>query len=216
MIVGLAGIVALLVAAGGDERRVSFSIDQQLANSVTTVGARQPACQGPIHSQAAFSGIEFWTQPVSATQVGVTIRNFRTHLVLSRANREVIPSLQTGTLNISQSSHFRVPLDRLVPAGPAMLVCIGTSGAATLTLIGSSTSPYTGHLLGSPGAAAAFVFDRAHPRSLLLSLPTALRRAGIFKFSWFGTWAAWLLLVAVLTTLPLGAMAIARAFSDKK
>lgn len=213
-LVALAGIVVVLVAAASDERTTAFSIDQQLATPVATATPGHLACQAPIQGQAAFKAVEFWTMPVSPRHVVVTVADARIHRLLASGAALETPSLQTGTLNIAQTSRFRVALDQLVPAGRALVVCLGTRDPAPLSIVGSSASPYTGRSADHLDNAFALVFDRAHARSLLAQIGTALHRAALYSFSWAGGWTMWLLLVAVITAVGGAGWALALAITE--
>jgi hypothetical protein len=56
------------------------------------------------------------------------------------------------------------------------------------------------------------VLLESHGHVLLSSLGLVLSRAALFRPSWVGSWTFWVLLLALLGTVPLGAITISAAF----
>ena len=83
-----------------------------------------------------------------------------------------------------------------------------------MTLLGAPPDDISGTLrLGrrSTGHALSLVFIGARSQSLFSVLPTAFRRASLFKPSWVGAWTFWLLGAAILGAFALGGLAVSRA-----
>ena len=84
-----------------------------------------------------------------------------------------------------------VALDRTIPSGRRIQVCLRSRGPGTVDLMGA---PLPNHALveddgtasGSRQAAIALLFLRPHPRSVLSLVPTIFARASLFRPGWVG------------------------------
>jgi hypothetical protein len=110
---------------------------------------------------------------------------------------------------------FTAKLTRSVAGGTAVNVCVSdASGAFKLA---GSTPGYSGAAItaSEPQKAFSLVMLESHEHSLLGSLGLGFSRAALFRPSWVGVWTFWALLIAVLLTVPLAAVAISAAIRSE-
>lgn len=169
----------------------------------------QRACEGPIAVPQAFAAIRVWANYVGrAGTLGVSVEDAHTQRQL--AHGEAAVPVIGGRLTAD--------LNRSVARGRPVTVCLRNQVAATVNLLGSS--PVDSHIhLTTAGRASplnvALVALTAHPVSPLSELPTIFARASVFRFSWLGAWAFWLLLGGVLLAIVLGGVAVVAATGDR-
>jgi hypothetical protein len=218
LLVTAAGLVALLLAAGSDGRSTAFSLDIPPSGPVITLHRGQAACQGPLTAPAAFGFVTPWIDPAESSgliphgpirgaAIDLTVRDDVTNATLASgtvAGEYVAPIAPT------------VALDRAIPSGRRVRVCLRSRGPGTVDLMGAALpnralAEDDGSASGSGANAVALLFERQHPRSLLSLIPTIFRRASLFRPTWVGPWTYWLLSAAVLGTFALATLAVIRA-----
>ena len=145
--------------------------------------------------------------PIPGAAIDVTVRDAATNTALGRGQ------IAAGYVRAIAPI---VALDRTIPSGRRIQVCLRSRGPGTVDLMGAPLPNRAlveddGTLSGSRQAAIALLFLRPHPRSVLSLVPTIFRRASLFRPSWVGPWAYWLLTAAFLSTFGLAGLATARA-----
>ena len=217
-LVAVVGVAALLLAAGSDERSTAFSLDIPPSVAVTVAHKGETTCQGPISVPAAFRFVRPWISPSDASgripqhpilgaTFDLTVRDVATNTPLARgqiAEGYVRPIAPT------------VALDRTIPPGRRIQVCLRSGGPGTVDLMGAPLPNRAlveddGRASSSRQSAIALLFLRPHPKSALSLVPTIFGRASLFRPSWVGPWAYWLLTAAFLSTFGLAGLAAARA-----
>jgi hypothetical protein len=198
VIAAAVALVVLIVSALRPGTGRTFALEVENAEPVATIRAGTQACEGPITSPSSFKEVGIWGGPPKGSAVmSVLVRNAHTDRIIGH-----------GTIIATTTSQHRARLGAPVGAGtPARICVLGRGGE--FTLLGSIPSDRSVHASGTtPGLQFSLVL--LHPgQGLLSSLPTAFARAALFKLSWIGSWTFWLLLGALLATIPLGALAIA-------
>ena len=104
-----------------------------------------------------------------------------------------------------------------IPSGKRISVCLHNHGPSSTTVLGSGTNPLSGTVTIANKAdpqAMALLFLEPHERSLLSLVPTALRRASLFRPGWIGAWTFWALGVALLLGFGVLTIAVVRAAQD--
>ena len=198
VIAAVVALVVLIVFALQPGTGRTFALEVENAEPVATVRAGTQVCEGPITSPSAFKEVGIWGgPPLGSAMMSVLVRNARTGAIIDH-----------GTIIATATSQHRARLGASVGAGTPVRICVLGRGGE-FTLLGSSPADHAVHATGTtPGLQFSLVL--LHPgQGLLSSLPTAFRRASLFKLSWVGSWTFWLLLGALLATIPLGATAIA-------
>ena len=90
------------------------------------------------------------------------------------------------------SSEPDVRLDRPVAGGKSLRVCVGVTGRGTYDLDGAAATFPSIHASGVVrGAQFSLLLTRSG--TPVGSLPTAFRRASVFRPSWVGPWLFWVL-----------------------
>ena len=214
-LVAALGIAALLVAAERDGRSTAFSLDIPPSDAATTLHKGQATCQGPLTATVAFGSVTPWIypsetsgviphEPIPGASIDLTVRDAVTNATLAGgtiAGGYVAPIAPT------------VALDRPIPSGRRIRVCLRSRGPGTVDLMGATPRDKAlaeddGTASGSGHAALALLFKRQHPRSLLSLVPTIFGRASLFRPGWVGPWAYWLLSAALLCAFGLAAAAV--------
>lgn len=193
----------LLVAAATDSRDRAFSLQVPMNSAVASLAPGRELCQGPITATTPFVGLRLWANP--ARSLVVTLRAPGGVIARRAVRTEPTPS---GALQVGLGSS--------IGTGTRFSVCVRNTATAEVALEGGTATPASGALRGGGPAgsnAIAIVFLRSRPPSLLSLLPAVFRRAALFKLGWVGPWTFWLLLVALLGTFPLAAMALTAALS---
>ena len=203
-----AGLIALLIAAGGDQRASAFSLDVPNATPITILGPSETACQGPFDTLVAFKGVRAWLAPAGLAVLDVVVRDQSGR----RVARGVIQT-QPALGEVSTST-----LDATIRSGTRVSVCLHNRGPSNVGVIGSTATASSGPMrVGSkPTAdAIALVLLRPRPRTLLSLVPTIFARAALFKASWVGSWTFWGLCAALLGAFALTGVAVAQAVRDE-
>ena len=212
------GFAALLLAAGSDGRSTAFSLDIPPSVAVTVVHRGEATCQGPITVPAMFRYVRPWISPADASgkvsagpipgsAIDLTVRDAATNAILA-----------SGSIGADYAVEISptVALDRTVPSGRRIRVCLRSRGPGTVDLMGAPLPNVAlvgddGTASGAGQAALALLFLREHPRSLLSLVPTVFSRASLFRPGWIGPWAYWLLSAALLGTFALAGVALTHA-----
>jgi hypothetical protein len=200
----VAGIVVLLIAASTERRGDAFSLDVPASAPVASVPPGTTACQGPFNVVTAFAGVQAQISPAGVATLRLSVRDGRGR-VIAGGRLRTAPELAGPTT---------WQLNRTVPAGTGVHVCIRDTGPSPVTLFGSGAFAASGSLrVGSTPTpdAATLAFERARPQTLLALIPAMFSRAGLFKASWVGTWTFWLLSGGVLLAFVLLGTALADA-----
>ena len=220
-IVGVLGLAGLAVAATAHQQPTAFSVELPAAKLTTPLASGQGACQAPIRASSAFGGVRLWVWPGSrpSPPLMVQVRAYAGNAVLATGGTEAVPRgprTPPGdpvSLYPSPVSGTAV-LTRPVAAGQDVKVCVRNLGPGTTTFMGSTANNLSGALsiAGKPAPVAmSLVFLRPRSRSLLSLLPTAFRRAALFRPTWVGAWTFWLLGFGLLLAFGLAAWAVVLA-----
>jgi hypothetical protein len=202
VLVALAGVVVLVLAALRPTTERTFALGVPNAGQVAVIRAGTRVCESPITSPAAFREVGIFGgpppgPPAGVARIAVVVSNARTHQVIGRAS-----------LVATATGEHAARLGASIDAGTPVRIClIGRSG--TFSLLGTGSPRPAARISGAPAGMEFSVVLLRPGVSLLGSLPTAFARASLFKLSWIGSWTFWVLLGALLATIPLGAVAIA-------
>ena len=216
--VAILGVAGLLLAAGNDGRSTAFSLDIAPAGPVSVLQPGQAACQGPITPPSSFAFVQPWIYPALATgaittgsipgaAVDLTVRDAVTNTIL--ASGPIAAQYVRPIFPI-------VALDRTIPSGRRIRVCLRSRGPGTVDLMGDPLPNQAlrdddGNVTGEPRAAISLLFLRQRPRSLLSLVPTVFTRASLFRPGWVGPWTYWLLSAVLLGAFVLTGVAVTRA-----
>jgi hypothetical protein len=179
--------------------------------SVRQVAVARPhhqACEGLIHSQHAFQSVVLWGAYVGGTpRVAIAVERSGVKTLISGGLVERSPTGGDG--------QFTAKLRSTVAGDQRVTVCVSDRGGE-LKLRGS-TSGYSGVSIAGSQPLRAFAMVALEPEqhSLLGSLGLAFSRASLFRPSWVRPWTFWILLILLLGTLPLAAVAIASAMRSE-
>ncbi len=215
-LVGGLGLAGLAVSAARGQQWTAFSVKVAARGYAVIIQPGQEACQAPVVISARVGGVEVWAHPgtLPGPLLGVTVSDARDHKLLavgriSPGYRETAPPQGYPTPDA-----LRTRFDATVPAGKRIELCFLNVGPNPVGLLGSGPSGTSGTLTTpaqSPPQAISLLFLRPASQSLFSMLPTIFRRAMLFRPTWVGAWTFWLLLVALLGSFGVGALAIARA-----
>jgi hypothetical protein len=204
-------LIALLIAALQPRRLRVFTLHAPNAAQVALLLPGHGACEGPIVSPEPVGAVRIWgTAVVGVAQLAAQVHDTSSRATLAHGN------VIAGTT----PSELTATLDRPVPRRQSLRVCLTNRGPGSFSLAGSA--PVTpGVLITEHGktqrAEFSLVLLSAGSPSLLASLGTAFSRAALFRPSWVGPWTFWVLAVALVGTIALGAAAIrAAAIADEK
>lgn len=204
MFFALLALAALLAAGLRDNPVRAYAVGVPSVRRVAVARPHHQVCEGLIRSQYAFRGVALWGKYVSGTPlVRITATRTGRKALISEGLIEPSPAGGDG--------QFTATLRSPVAGGLSVSVCVSDPGGE-LKLHGS-TSGYTGVAIpgSEPLKAFSMVLLEPEQHSLLGSLSLAFSRASLFRPSWVGTWTFWALLVALLGTVPLAAIAISSA-----
>jgi hypothetical protein len=202
VLVGI-GVVGLVLAARSDKRAAAFSVDVPNSGRAVDLRAGERVCQAPVAAEAAFRAVRLWLADVSSPGTALAVSTTSSQGVALGFGRAAVAAGPASTTNVE--------LDRTVPARALLRLCIANNGPARLSLSGGSPSSTSGVLARnghSIGSAAAMIMLSPHPRSMLALLPSVFARAAVFRPSWIGAWAYWILLIAVIGAFPVAALAL--------
>jgi hypothetical protein len=203
--VALGALVALTVSALQPMPVRAYALGSPDGGQAATLVGGQEACEGPIRVPSAVGGVGIWGSGAGNAQVAVSVRDATTGRVLA-GGQATIPPGPPGAHNI--------PVRPSIPAGSTVRVCVKERGPIRFSLLGSLPThlqirmSVDGKLTFSEYSLVLFEPSR---HSLLASLPTALSRAALFRFSWVGAWTFWVLALVLLGTIGSCAWALAAA-----
>jgi hypothetical protein len=195
-------IVAGLVFAGLQTIPVrSYALRVPDSGSVGLARPSHRLCEGPITSPTTARSVGVFADPAAGAPV-VEVTVFAGRRQIAVGTRTPDPSVREQL----------VGLDRRIPAGRAVRVCVRASRGALTVWGAGAQAPGVVTRGASPGMQFALVLTR--PGTLLGSLSTAFTRAATFRPSWVGPWTFWLLVALLACTLPLAGVAITRALGE--
>jgi hypothetical protein len=186
----------------------AYAVGVPNVKRVAVARPHHQVCEGPIHSQYAFASVVLWGRYVSGKpRVRVWAGEPGATALISAGLVE--RSLPGGY------GQFTAKLKASVAGGRAVNICV-SDPSGKLRLQGS-TPGYSGVTIAGSEPLKAFSMVTLEPsqHSLLGSLSLAFSRASLFRPSWVGTWTFWALLIALLGTVPLTALAISAAISSE-
>lgn len=183
----------------------AFALGSLPVAQVAVLGRGQEACEGPIRLPTAVGDARFWGSGTGGFAVAeISVRDAPTGRLMA-----------TGwTLATPAGGDSDATLDASIPSGSTVRVCVTGEGPSSLGLAGSA--PIHSQILMSLGRKPtqtefSLVLLEPARQSLLGALPTAFRRAALFRFSWAGPWVFWLLAVALLGAIASCGWAVAAA-----
>jgi hypothetical protein len=183
------GVLAVLAAAALDDRERAFTVGLPAVRIATEVQPGNGACRTGIDVPAGFSRVRLITASFRRPGPPLT----------------VTAGAAQGTVDggYPDNSTVEARLDKVVPEGERIRVCVSNRGDRRVALLGSppDTPPYR---LAEPGADPVFglEFLRNEPRSMAALVPEAFERASRFRPAWVGPWMFWTLLGLVAAGLP--------------
>jgi hypothetical protein len=208
-LLALVTLVALLIAGLRDGEIRAYAVGVPNVKRVAVARPYHQVCEGPILSQYAFQSVVLWGTYVSGKpRVRVLGEQPGAAALISAGLVE--RSLPGGY------GPFTAKLKRSVAGGREVKVCVSDPGGK-LKLQGS-TPGYSGVAIAGaqPREAFSMVLLEPQQHSFLGSLSLAFARASLFRPSWVGTWTFWALLIALLGTVPLTAVAISAAIRSEE
>ena len=206
-----ATLVALLITASVDKRKLAFTLGVQPAQVVAVLGPGERACQKPIDvaAQADLARIAVRVRGRPRPELGVAVSEYRDGRALSGSVTR--PAYGNGPAVAPLDVNGGRRVSEGLEAGRRVTVCVLNLGSRKLG--------YKVGLLGGPGQAArtsdlyvngrrtnadmTLVFERTDGRSMLALLPDAVERAALFTAGWVSPAVLWILGAAFLFGLPL-------------
>jgi hypothetical protein len=195
----LVGVVAFLLVAGREERRLAFTLGVVGDRVVVRIDPGRTACQTPVDASAPFDAVElvFGTYALSGPPLVVSVRD------ASSGGELAAGPLEGG---YPDNRAQTVPLEREASEG-RISVCVRNAGDSPVALYGNagqaayaSTMRLDGRDVGLD---AQMVFLDDEPATLLSLTPEIFRRAATFRASWVGPWTFWALAAGVVLIVPL-------------
>ena len=184
-----AGVIALFVFAVVERRDQAFTLGVVPASALEAHGG-QTICQRPIDVSADFQRVRLYLLP--RERASVQVRDAATSRTLA-----------SGAGRADEQGAFTVALDREVPEGSRIALCLPgpiTVGGNAPLAARSSSARLDGR---SMDADVAVVFLRQDSASLLQLTGNVLERASLFHGSWVRPWVMGLLALLLLTAFPL-------------
>jgi hypothetical protein len=182
------GALALLVAAGLDDREQAFTVGLPAVRVAADLPPGESACSMAIDVPADFSRVRLSTASFGRPGPPLT--------VTAGAARGTVAG------GYPDNSAVEARLET-VREGERVEVCVANDGDHRVALLGSppDTPPYD---LANPGLGPAIgiVFLRDKPSSMAALVPEAFERASLFRPGWVGAWTFWILLGLVVVALP--------------
>ncbi|MGI8506450.1 MAG: hypothetical protein ACR2MK_06520 [Solirubrobacteraceae bacterium] len=195
------GLAALLVSASVPVESRAFVLGSPNQNTIAILAPGERACEGPVKGSEPVGGVRVWGASVGGPSALEVTAMQRAGAIAARGGMEVT----------STPSAYTAALSPALPAGRELTVCVRSVGANPFSLLGSApVNPAVLMTLGGKQRQSEFSLAllRGPRQSLLASLPRAFARASLFHPGWVGTWTFWLLTLALLATVPLGAASI--------
>ena len=218
------GFAGLLAASLTGQRATSFSVNVPAVRLLRPLGAGQTLCQQPIRASSPIGGVRLWIWPGKrpTPPSSVTVHDASSGALLATGLMSAVPA-RPATDPRNWIPLYPTPVSRTtvlttpIPSGKRISVCLHNHGPSSTTVLGSGTNPLSGSLTiaDKPTTqAAALLFLEPHDRSLLSLVPTALRRAALFRPGWVGAWTFWALGVALLLGFGVLGFAVVWAARD--
>jgi hypothetical protein len=216
------GCGGLLWASESPQLPTAFSVNVPAATLMPPLAAGREACQAPIRVSSPAGAVRAWVWPDfrPSPPLAVTVRDLATRAVLATGSMSSVPARRSApagdivALYPTPVSRTAV-LTRSLPAGQEILVCMRAQGPGTATFMGSRPTALSGQFKvpgkATTAGAMSLLFLAPHTRSLLSLLPTAFRRAALFRPTWVGAWTFWLLGIGLLLGFGLAAWAVVLA-----
>jgi hypothetical protein len=191
-------VAALFVVALTDDRELAFTLGVQPSQTAVVVAPGERACQRPIDTSAAARQVSFKTG---------TFRRPGPALAVEARSAGGEPARGTVPAGYGDLTWQTVALDRPVPEGRRIELCIANRGERAVALFGApaqaarTSSAYEGGR--ELPTDIALVFERGSGRSALALIPTIFERAALWHPGWAGEWLFWVLAIAALFAVPL-------------
>jgi len=204
----LLAVVGLLIAGLRSDAIRAYAVGVPNVKKVAVASPRRQVCEGPVRSQYAFRSVVLWGAYVSGKpQVRVLEQRSGADALISRG---LVERSLPGAYG-----PFTAELKRSVAGARMVTVCVSDPGGE-LKLQGS-TPGYSGVSIVDSASQKAFSMVLLEPErhSFISSLGLAFSRASLFRPSWVGTWTFWALLIGLLSTIPLLAVAISAAIASE-
>lgn len=207
----VAGACAVALTAAGDARTLAFTTNVTAAGPVIEAHPGERACQRALEAGASFDSVELLlgTGTFPGPPLELTVHQ-------AVAGRVVATGRLPAGARDNQGAI--VQLDRTVPEGTSMDVCVRNTGGREVAFYGGPSYLSPGHsFVGNrPGSGdMRIVFLRTEPRSALAQVPDMFERATRFRPDVVGAWTFWVLLVLVAIGIPaLLAVALRAAASE--
>jgi hypothetical protein len=200
-----AGVAAVLIVGATDRRALAFTLGVIPGpDPAAKLQAGQEACERGIDVPEKFDRIQLqvgtYRRPGPPLDVTVTD---------SRGARLGADRIPAGYPDVSQQ--FARVGD--VPAGRRITVCVRAlrGPVALYGNAGVAAPESTLTVAGKPKDNDLTLRFLREPRSTLSRVPEMFRHAALFKVSWLGAWAFWILAALVLLATPALAVVALRA-----
>ena len=198
LLVAAAALAAFALKGAADERRLAFTLGVAPGLVAVELEPGKQACQSPVVVAESFAGVRML--------IGTFHRAGQPLDVMVRGGSR---RLAAGRLHAGYPDGARpvVSLDRPVPEGRSVRVCVRNLGSRRVALFGNSAAGKTRSTASLDGEPVPFDltldFFRAESRSGLAVVPDMFRRAAVFSAGWVGPWTFWLLAAATFLCVPL-------------
>lgn len=194
----VAGLVALVAVGASDRRDLAFTLGVAPGLVAADLPPGAEGCQRPVAVAEPFDGVRVqvgtYERPGPPLEVEVAALDGGATLATGR--------LEGGYPDVSQPT---VALDRTVPDGRRVEVCVRNAGGRKLALYGGAelAKRESGVTVdGQPVATDLTLVFTREPRSVLSQVPTMLDRAALFRPGWVGAWTFWLLGALLVVGAP--------------
>jgi hypothetical protein len=204
----------LLIALTSNRRHSVFPLGVAPKVPVVNLDPSQKVCQGPIHvpAEADFDRVQTYLGTYfrpSGPRMRIVIESYPSGQELTSG------TIAGGYPDIAQAPPLAAQVGN-VHANQRIWVCVENDGDAHVAVFGDdgAASPRTYAMLDGRSRLPAditLVFSRDTDPRLLSLLPTAFRRAALFRVPWFGAWTYWLMLASVLLVAPAALLYAMRA-----
>jgi hypothetical protein len=209
LVTSCAAIVTVAVLALSGSRPFTartFALGTENNFQVAVLHPGDQVCEGPVAGSDTSNGVGIWgggiAGPAAMTVSARDPDSGRT-LAVGPLRAQAVEARWTGRLDHT-----------FAPRRPVQ-ICLHED-AGTFTLSGAPPVRSNVVMSGKSGPAAEFsmVLLSVGRRSLLRWLPTAFKRASLWRPSWVGEWTFWVLLIALLAAFALSVRAVASAAED--
>jgi hypothetical protein len=195
VVCALAGVVAVALT---DDRDLAFTLGVRPSQAAVVLEPGERACQRPIDTSAEARSVIFKAGTFRRPGPGLGVE------AKTAGGARATGAVPGGYADLSWQT---ARLDRPIPAGRRIEVCIVNRGDRRVALFGgpalaARTSAVHVGKRALP-TDIALVFDRGDGRSALALIPTAFERASLWHPGWAGEWLFWVLLGALIAGVPL-------------